>query len=588
MGYSTDADLKREDRLLQNSFFIMVLPFFLQSFALGATGVVDAIVVGHFLGTNELVALSRGVVVEEFADLSFLLLGRGGSIFVGQLLGAGKRQEADQVYSFCVVFSEIAAILMGFLALAAGPIAGMLTGGEDPLITESARRYIFWMFIIEPFNVFLLCPGRFIRTEGYAKVVSAYYIAANVLNLVFDIVLLQFVVRGIEAVIWGSGLGYIAAAPILLLYYRSPERMLHFTNPFIISRDMIQTIIRAGLPPFSKRIFSTGVSFVQCALVAVLFGVPGMLFGTLYGQVRSIISTFTQGVFSGLSVYVSVLFGEKDYHGIRSLIRFATRIILLMIVSVLLCFELFPSVVFALFGVCEMQAEMAFMLRIAMPVLMIEFILAFWEEYYEAVTDTSFSFLTVIFDTHVILAGVFVILWAVRPAGVKPVIYPWCVILEGCLSILLFLRYHIKKHSVKDWSRLPVADEDALYLTVLASEGNASHVSERIERFLNAHGILHKLSILLSLAAEEMVCIQMEHKEDRDGKIDIVVRINEEDIILLFRDKGKPFDLAAYTEEANVAGSNTDVVKRVATEVSYTRVLQMNNTILTFQRNTDV
>ena len=80
----------------------------------------------------------------------------------------------------------------------------------------------------------------------------------------------------------------------------------------------------------------------------------------------------------------------------------------------------------------------------------------------------------------------------------------------------------------------------------------------------------------------------MEHKEDRDGKIDIVVRINEEDIILLFRDKGKPFDLAAYTEEANVAGSNTDVVKRVATEVSYTRVLQMNNTILTFQRNTDV
>ena len=97
-----NTEIRRNNRLLHVSLFYMMIPLLFQNFALRMTRVADSIVIGHFLGPKELVALDIGLKVENFADISFALLGTGGAIIVGHLLGAGEREKANRMYSFCL------------------------------------------------------------------------------------------------------------------------------------------------------------------------------------------------------------------------------------------------------------------------------------------------------------------------------------------------------------------------------------------------------------------------------------------------------------------------------------------------------
>lgn len=65
-------ELKRNERLLGTSFLAMVVPFIFQYFALHMIEIVDAVMVGHFLTSSDLIALSIGFKAERLADLPFV------------------------------------------------------------------------------------------------------------------------------------------------------------------------------------------------------------------------------------------------------------------------------------------------------------------------------------------------------------------------------------------------------------------------------------------------------------------------------------------------------------------------------------
>ena len=391
-----NTEIRRNNRLLHVSLFYMMIPLLFQNFALRMTRVADSIVIGHFLGPKELVALDIGLKVENFADISFALLGTGGAIIVGHLLGAGEREKANRIYSFCLFLSEILAVLIALLAFWAEPIAVILTGGIDPQITENVRVYIFYMLIVGPFNAIFLCACRFIRVEGYAKIVSAFYVVANVLNVLFDIFFLQYVVRGIQAAIWGSALGYLIASIILLLYLRSPERMLHWVNPLQTDWKTVFNIVRAGTPECLKRVSDTGIYCIRYSLAAALFGIPGMIFGALYAAIRSILDMFVEGIYTTSSIYISIFNGEKDYYAMRSILRASLKLGLLISAAILLTLEIYPAVVFDLFGISVLQDTLTQLLRIGIPILLVDMFLFFWVTrgvifYFDDETELSFE-----------------------------------------------------------------------------------------------------------------------------------------------------------------------------------------------------
>ena len=570
-------ELKRDDRLLGTSFLAMIMPFIFQYFALHMIEIVDAVMVGHFLTSSDLIALGIGFKAERLADLPFVFFGTGGAILVGNLLGKGERKKANEVYSFCLLASVVLSCLLAFFAVFAEPVANLIIGGVSPEAAESARTYIFWIISMSPLIVIFCCVCRFIRVEGYAKTVSAFYITANILNAFFDFVFLKFFSMGIEAVALGSLIGYFLSSLILLFYFRSPEKMLSFVNPFSIDYKTALDAIRAGTPASLRILADTAISGMRYSMAAAMFGMPGLLIGTLYTEITSVINLFLDGIFTAFSVYVSILNGERDYRGLKAIIRFSMLLTLGICGTIISSLLLYPSVVFRIFGINEFQ-DMIPMLRVCMPVILIDMFIYFWGQYYEAIMLTSFSLLTECFNVHAVL---FITLLMLRTFGIH-VDYSVCITLDGAVSMLIMIIWHLKNHSLRNWSLLPDEESEALYITVSATDNLASQISKKVQAFCEEHSVSKKLSILIALATEEMVCVQMSVKEDVGGSMDIIVRIGQNELLLIMRDKGRPFDIVAYAGHEQAPGSSIDVLKKIATEISYTRAMQMNNTIIKF------
>ena len=88
----------------------------------------------------------------------------------------------------------------------------------------------------------------------------------------------------------------------------------------------------------------------------------------------------------------------------------------------------------------------------------------------------------------------------------------------------------------------------------------------------------------LALAAEEMAVNTARFGHPgKQGAIDVLVRCGEADMLLRLRDDGTPFDPTVYTpeERQTIAVGGIEVVRRVASDISYARQLGFNVTIVT-------
>ncbi len=126
--------------------------------------------------------------------------------------------------------------------------------------------------------------------------------------------------------------------------------------------------------------------------------------------------------------------------------------------------------------------------------------------------------------------------------------------------------------------------DDSLDITIEASEKNAVGVSIKIIDYCSAHGVDERTAYVLGLAAEEIAIniSRYGYEKTKKSYIDINLSHDGEQWILRIRDDGKPFDPTQYSsEEAGqflLGGIN--MITGLAKNFTYTRVLNMNNTII--------
>ncbi len=146
-------------------------------------------------------------------------------------------------------------------------------------------------------------------------------------------------------------------------------------------------------------------------------------------------------------------------------------------------------------------------------------------------------------------------------------------------------RYKSRYESILLFEKQP--ENMAVYDITLQSEaGHAVLVSENLIVFCKQKGLSEKQANLIGLMAEETVmCIAQFNEKDTPHAIDFLCRIEEKEIVLSFRDNGKPFDATPPpTQGEEPSFDNISVLRSIAKSVHYTRSLGMNNTLLILKR----
>ncbi len=291
--------------------------------------IVDGIFIGNRLGRDAMAAAAVAVPVIEVMIAVSLAVSSGAGAILSGCLGRGEREQAVKVCNTAIrILGMIGLFIMMFGNLFLHPIAEML--GATPDIHNEAVSYLRCIVTFAPFLLFSFLLGGLVRNDGQPKLAMFALTFGSVSNMILDYVFMYPLNMGIRGAALATALGPVFSVLILLPHFFLARGNLRITRCRTELRQVRQ-ILYLGIPSFIME-FSIGiVTFIYNSAIARHSGGElGLAAYLLIGYLMLIILTLFLGLAEGLQPLFSLFAGTGAYERNRSMLRFATKVFLIL------------------------------------------------------------------------------------------------------------------------------------------------------------------------------------------------------------------------------------------------------------------
>jgi putative MATE family efflux protein len=194
-------------------FVRTALPMILVMVVNGLFAVVDAFFLGVYAGADALTAVTLTFPISMLMIALTTMAGAGMASHVARALGAGERERAQSVFlsahTLALGFWAVLAVLFALF----GWRAILLAANHDAGLAEQGWRFMAITIYAAPVTFFLSLQGDTLRSEGKAGLMAMLAVAATLLNILFNYILIGRLGYGTA----GSAAGTIAAQALALL-----------------------------------------------------------------------------------------------------------------------------------------------------------------------------------------------------------------------------------------------------------------------------------------------------------------------------------------------------------------------------------
>jgi Na+-driven multidrug efflux pump/anti-sigma regulatory factor (Ser/Thr protein kinase) len=578
----------RNNRLLNTKLNKYVIPGIMMSLALQLGNIVDTVFVSNLIGVEAMSAVTMSLPVETIVQLTGYCLGIGGSIAVGNMLGKRDKEGASKLFSVTFFVTLMVGILFVFCAFpTAGPIARFLVHGGG-MLTDYTRDYIRISMLGAPVIGIGLLMVNYLGVENHPELASLYLILANAINLILDYIFLRFTPLGITGASLSTVLGFLFAMVVFVCYIRSDKRNLRFVRLKAGEIRIIKEAVVTGVPMLIFMAANFVKAFGLNTIIMHMIGEDGMAVFTVCDNVLLIVEMLTGGIIGVIPNVAGILFGEKDYVGIRVLCKKMLRYSYIMLAVIFVIIMLFTEQITILFGSGggELGKQMVSALRIfalcVIPYLWNKFI----TNYYESIEETAIaSFVTLLENAAVVLPATFVgiYLWKqVDGSGINGIAAGF--VATEIITVIAAWIFRKSKH--KNTSFYIVPDKNPginLDFSIRSTMDEAVVVHKKIVEFCREKNISSNKANLAAVCAEEMTVNIIKFGGKTSNWIDINLCLEEDVCRLRIRDNGVNFNPLEYnqdSEEFDIHG--IELVKKISRSMDYIRAIDMNNTIISF------
>ncbi|MBR2282075.1 MAG: hypothetical protein IJ863_05585, partial [Spirochaetales bacterium] len=575
----------RNGFILERKYRQFLLPSILSYIAMSLNEFVDGILVSQMLGSDAMALVNMASPVMFVFSFTFMFLGVGGSIIYAESCGKQDRKQAGTVYTVTIcaaLFATLLLVSLGMLFL--GPLSKALChdAGSMAEFTDYLRFLVMSGLLIIP----LMSVTCFMSAMGRPRIGTAINIIANTVNLVMDYVYIHFLHTGLKGAAMATLTGYLASALFLIALVALKRIVLPFAKIGIRDFKRLGTITaRGGGSSLGQIGYCIKVAFCN-GYAARLAGMEGVTVFSLCIQVISIASILIGSSIDAMTPIMASLYGQKDFKGIRLLLR-TTMLLQLLLNSVLVAlFELFPNIVLSIYNIPSAYTASATLgIRILSLMFIFRGFILVFISYFQVMDRKVYALLVSVTDGVVGIVALALILGSLF--GVNGI---WMAFTANSILLLLGIlaanaiisaRSHGRFEGLflmeNDPESIPVYDA-----TVRMKDPKAFDLVSRVEEFCVSNGIERRRSVMISLSVEEMISYTMEHSSlDKDDHIDVLLKIMDDQILIYFRSIGQPFNTAS----APVGEfSNIDVLTKVASSIDFSYVMGLNQTRVILDR----
>ena len=333
-------------------------PTMLQNIIGGVQGIIDHVMVGHYVGFtgNAAIGVAWQIFLVVIVFISSLFTGM--SVLVARFAGAGDPDNVDRtVYQAFLTASGLSIGIMAPLGWVLSPWLLDLVNAA-PEVQREALPYLRIMFVFSAGMLIFFMLGGALRSAGDAQTPLRLGLVVTVLNIVFNVIL----IRGLGPIpafgTAGAAMGTVIASGMVGLYalakLRSGDWVVRFPRGGPKGPDwrVIRALFKFGLP--------TGIQGIAMNLGGVLLlafigslpqsAAAQAAYAVSYTQLFSLITWTTVGLMSAAATVAGQNLGAKHPDRANHAVHVAARIGLASAAAVGALFLLIPQQLLAIFG----------------------------------------------------------------------------------------------------------------------------------------------------------------------------------------------------------------------------------------------
>ncbi|MCL2005150.1 MAG: MATE family efflux transporter [Planctomycetaceae bacterium] len=313
--------------------------------------VIAGIFVGRYLGAEPLAALNLALPLIQVYVACGAFFGIGGTVLVAMHKGENQDQKCSEIFTLSLLGMLAAGLLFMGLGLGFQDELIALLSGNEPVFYEHLAAYLFPLFLASPMFILTLGMVYHIRTDGKPVLASGLLLTANILNLILIPVFIHLI-GNLSACAWAMFVGYGCSTLGLYAYFRAPSRTLQWRFSLWLLRDF-WSLTKNGFPVAAAGLLSPIMIFCVNRLVMQHGGPDGLVVYSVIMSSILIISLFIAGTAQTMMPMIGVLYGEKDWKGLRFVFQLSLATVSFCAVLLILFLESFPAFLLGLFGITQ-------------------------------------------------------------------------------------------------------------------------------------------------------------------------------------------------------------------------------------------
>ena len=308
----TEDKTRMTEGSISRKIILFAIPLFLGNLFQQLYNTADSLIVGNYLGSNALAAVSSS------GNLIFLMVGfingiaMGAGVVIARYYGAKDKENLEKSIHTTVAFGIAAGIALTVIGMLLAPKILVLMGTPAEVLPESItyfRTYFAGSIGVIMYNIFV----GILQSVGDSRHPLIYLIISSCINVVLDIFFISGLGMGVGAAALATAISQFVSAFLCLIHLlRAKEEYRLQLNKIRFDSQMLWQIIQNGVPSgFQNSVIAIANVFVQTNINA--FGKMAMAGCGSYSKIEGFaflpVTCFTMA----LTTFVSQNLGAKQY-----------------------------------------------------------------------------------------------------------------------------------------------------------------------------------------------------------------------------------------------------------------------------------
>ena len=342
----------------------------------------------------------------------------------------------------------------------------------------------------------------------------------------------------------------------------------------------LRQIVTSGFSSASTQLYLTLKLLIINSLIGIYVGNAGLVaFGICYNSLF-ILYIFLIGTAQTMSPIVSVYYKEEDYSGMNYIIRRSLKIVFASSLALAVLFIVYPQSLLMLYSVKD--PSYVLVVLNAVRIFAISYVgtaITFLYTFYsQAIQKNQLSTIISLLEGLIFPIGFATVLSFVFGGNGIWISFA----LAELFTILFIFAYsrHLSRKTDGEYTGFFINkhndDTKVFEYTIRGNIDEAVELSQEVQNYLEGN----KSATVVSMAIEEML-VNIINTNDEVGTIDVIVRNNEDNILISVKDTG--IDFNPVVENENLEFDNISVLNKIADKIDYSRVLGLNSTVITIK-----